>query len=232
VPLANQLSIILPCLNEHVSVQGIAERLAKDWPDAEIIVVDDGSTPPLQIDAPVKIIRHPARLGNGASIKSGAREASREFLLFMDSDGQHDPADIPALLEKIDEGYDMVVGARAAESHSSLHRRFANSFYNKLASIMTGFKIIDLTSGFRAARAMHFRKFLYLLPNGFSYPTTSTMAFFRCGLPIAYVPITVSKRSGKSKIRLLHDGVRFFVIIMRVGALFSPMRFFLPISAF
>lgn len=225
-----KLSIILPCLNEHDAVRRIVSRLTENWPDAEIIVVDDGSTPPLEFEQAVKIIRHPARMGNGAAIKSGAREASREILLFMDSDGQHDPDDIPALLDKFDEGYDMVVGARSADSHSTVHRKFANSVYNKLASIMTGFKIVDLTSGFRAARSKHFRKFLYLLPNGFSYPTTSTMAFFRCGLSVAYVPIIVHKRTGQSKIRILKDGIRFFVIIMRVGALFSPMRFFLPIS--
>ncbi len=153
-----------------------------------------------------------------------------EILVFMDADGQHDPADIPRLLAKLDEGYEMVVGARQADSHASIGRRLANQFYNRLASWMTGYPIADLTSGFRAVRARHFRKFLYLLPNGFSYPTTSTMAFFRSGFPVGYIPIRANPRSGKSHIRQLHDGARFFLIILKIGALFSPMRFFLPIS--
>jgi hypothetical protein len=150
----------------------------------------------------------------------------------MDADGQHTPADITLLLDKIDEGYDMVVGARHLDSHASLTRRIGNTIYNKLASWMTGYPIEDLTSGFRAARARHFKKFLYLLPNKFSYPTTSTMAFFRSGLPVGYVPIKAMSRSGdrKSHIRIFHDGLRFLIIIMKIGALFSPMRFFLPIS--
>jgi glycosyltransferase involved in cell wall biosynthesis len=171
-------------------------------------------------------------LGNGAAVKSGARKATGDVIVFMDADGQHDPTDIPRLLAKLDEGFYMVVGARKSSSHASLGRRFANGFYNRLASMMTGYRIEDLTSGFRAVRARRFRKFLYLLPNGFSYPTTSTMAFFRAGFPVAYVPIKAGKREGKSKIKLLKDGTRFFIIILKIGALFSPMRFFLPISTF
>ena len=148
----------------------------------------------------------------------------------MDADGQHDPADIPTLVSKLDEGYDMVVGARSTESQASLLRSIGNGFYNSLASIMTGHKIEDLTSGFRAVRADKFRKFLYLLPNGFSYPTTSTMAFFRSGFPVAYTPIHAGKREGASHIKIFKDGTRFFIIILKVGALFSPMRLFLPIS--
>jgi len=148
----------------------------------------------------------------------------------MDADGQHDPNDISRLVDKMDEGYEMVIGARTSGSQASIFRGAANSIYNKLASLMTGHTIKDLTSGFRAVRARHFRKFLYLLPNGFSYPTTSTMAFFRSGLPVAYVPIHASKREGKSKIRLFKDGTRFLIIIIKIGALFSPMRLFLPVS--
>jgi glycosyltransferase involved in cell wall biosynthesis len=172
-------------------------------------------------------------MGNGAAIKTGARNAQGRVLVFMDADGQHDPKDIQNLLDKINDGYDMVVGARQIDTHASLTRRIGNTLYNRLASWMTGFPIEDLTSGFRAARARHFRKFLYLLPNKFSYPTTSTMAFFRSGLPVGYVPIKALNRTGerKSHIRLFHDGFRFLIIILKIGALFSPMRFFLPISA-
>jgi glycosyltransferase involved in cell wall biosynthesis len=171
-------------------------------------------------------------MGNGAAIKTGARNATGSILVFMDADGQHTPADITRLLDKFDEGYDMVVGARHLDSHASLARRIGNTIYNKLASWMTGYPIEDLTSGFRAARSRHFKKFLYLLPNKFSYPTTSTMAFFRSGLPVGYVPIKAMNRTSdrKSHIRLFHDGFRFLLIIMKIGALFSPMRFFLPIS--
>jgi len=229
-----EISIIIPCYNESENLLLFLPILCKSFDKAEIIIVDDCSTDDSNDVAkafPVNIIRHPRNLGNGASIKTGARNATRDYIIFMDSDGQHDPHDIPKLLEKLEKGYDMVVGARSASSQASLVRRAANTFYNKLASMMTGYKIEDLTSGFRAARTSKFRKFLYLLPNGFSYPTTSTMAFFRSGFPVAYVPIIAASRSGKSKIRHLHDGTRFFIIILKIGALFSPMRLFLPISA-
>jgi glycosyltransferase involved in cell wall biosynthesis len=231
-----KLSIIMPAKNEADSLESLLPVLRNNFPDDEIIVVNDGST-----DATVsvceknnvRVITHVYSMGNGAAIKTGARNAEGEILMFMDADGQHDPEDINRLIEKIHEGYDMAVGARQMDTHASLLRRIGNTTYNKLASLMTGYPIEDLTSGFRAARARHFRKFLYLLPNKFSYPTTSTMAFFRSGLPVAYVPIKARNRTSESKshIHLLHDGFRFLIIILKIGALFSPMRFFLPISA-
>ncbi len=229
-----QLSIIIPAKNEAEGLASLLPKLTKQYPDAEILVVNDGSsdkTESVCIDNKVRVITHPYSLGNGAAIKTGARSAIGSLFLFMDADGQHDPVAISGLLTKLNEGYDMVVGARRVNTHASMGRRLANSFYNRLASLMTGNKIEDLTSGFRVARARHFKKFLYLLPNGFSYPTTSTMAFFRAGLPVAYVPIDAGTRAGKSHISIFKDGIRFFVIILKVGALFSPMRFFLPMSA-
>ena len=148
----------------------------------------------------------------------------------MDADGQHDPADIPRLLDTLQQGYDMVVGARQKGSQASVGRGLANGFYNRLASWMTGHNVEDLTSGFRAVRADKFREFLYLLPNGFSYPTTSTMAFFRAGYAVAYVPIHAAKRIGKSHIRLLRDGTRFLLIIFKIGTLFSPLKIFAPVA--
>lgn len=227
------VSIVLPCKDEANSLRTLLPRIRQVIPDAEILVIDDGSvdsTPQLCADQGVRCVSHPYGMGNGAAVKSGARQARGEVIVFMDGDGQHDPADIPRLLAKLTEGYDMVVGARHQQGHASRGRRWANAAYNRLATLMTGQHIEDLTSGFRAVRADHFRRFLYLLPNGFSYPTTSTLAFFRSGFPVAYVPIEAGVRQGKSHIHLLQDGVRFLVIILKIGALFSPMRFFLPIS--
>lgn len=230
-----KISIILPAKNEAENLAGLLPRLLEAYGGQEIIVVNDGSTDATQEVCErhgVRVVSHPYSMGNGAAIKSGARVASGDILVFMDADGQHDPADIPRLLACFEEGYEMAVGARQVGTHASGSRRLANLFYNWLATLMTGHRIDDLTSGFRAARARHFRKFLYLLPNGFSYPTTSTMAFFRSGMPVAYVPIRAGRREGKSKIKLLRDGLRFFIIILKIGALFSPMRLFLPVSAF
>lgn len=228
------ISIVLPAKNEATGLEKLLPELQAQQPGAEIIVVDDGSTdntPAVCEQFSVIRVAHPYSLGNGAAIKSGTRQATGDIIIFMDGDGQHRPADIPRLLEKLDEGYEMAVGARSWNTHASVARKFANRVYNKLASYMTQNKIDDLTSGFRAVRARHFRRFLYLLPNGFSYPSTSTMAFFRSGLPVAYVPIDARQRAGKSHIRLIEDGLRFFMVIVKIGTLFSPMRLFLPISA-
>lgn len=230
-----KISIVLPAKNEANNLESFLPRLQQAFGDHEIIVVNDGSvddTREICLRYGIKVVTHPYSMGNGAAVKSGARAATGDVIVFMDADGQHDPDDISRLLEKFGEGFDMVVGARQVDTHASLGRRLANHFYNRLASAMTGHRIDDLTSGFRAVRARHFRKFLYLLPNGFSYPTTSTMAFFRSGFPVAYVPIRAGKREGKSKIRVLRDGLRFFIIIIKIGALFSPMRLFFPLSTF
>ena len=170
-------------------------------------------------------------MGNGAAIKRGARAATGDTIVFMDADGQHDPSLIDQLTRRLDEGFDMVVGARDGSGQANFHRGLANSLYNWLASRMTGHAILDLTSGFRAVRADKFREFLHLLPNGFSYPTTSTMAFFRSAYPVAYVPIPVAKRVGtNSHIRPLKDGIRFLLIIFKIATLYSPLKLFVPTS--
>jgi glycosyltransferase involved in cell wall biosynthesis len=202
-------------------------------PTAELVVVDDGSTDAtaqVAADAGARVVRHPYSMGNGAAIKSGARAAKGEILVFMDADGQHSPEDIAPLLARLDEGFDMVVGARQSGSQANLGRGLANGFYNRFASLMVGQRIEDLTSGFRAVRADKFREFLYLFPNGFSYPTTVTMSFFRAGYPVAYVPIHAGKRIGKSHLRPIRDGIRFLLIIFKVGTLYSPLKIFLPIA--
>lgn len=227
------LSIILPAKNEAASLQKLLPQIRKFYSQAEIVVIDDGSsdaTTQICASCDVRVVRHPYSLGNGAAIKTGARAATGKILVFLDADSQHRPEDIQALLAKLAEGYDMVVGSRRNNTHASTGRWWANSFYNRLASWMVGQRIEDLTSGFRAVRAEKFQKFLYLLPNGFSYPTTITMAFFRAGYPVAYVPVDAQQRHGKSHVRPVRDGMRFLLIIFRIGTLYSPLKLFVPIS--
>jgi glycosyltransferase involved in cell wall biosynthesis len=225
------LSIILPAKNEAAALADLLPKLRAAQPDAEIIVSDDGSTDhtaALCAEHGVTRVGTPYSMGNGAAIKRGARAARGDVLVCMDADGQHDPADIPRLLEKLDEGYDMVVGARGFGDQAGVGRGIANTFYNWLASKMTGHRIADLTSGFRAARADKFLEFIHLLPNGFSYPTTSTMAFFRSAYPVAYVPIHAAGRVGTSHIKPLRDGVRFLLIIFKIATLYAPLKLFVP----
>ncbi|HRQ57963.1 MAG TPA: glycosyltransferase family 2 protein [Azoarcus taiwanensis] len=229
----SRVSLVLPVKNECKALGDLLSGLIELGLSLEIILVDDGSTDETGAIAsafPIEVIRHPYSKGNGAAIKTGARAASGDVIVFMDADGQHDPADIPRLLAKLDEGYDMVVGARDRGSQASFGRSVANGFYNRLATYMAGHRIEDLTSGFRAVRADKFREFLYLLPNGFSYPTTITMAFFRAGYSVAYIPIKAAQRIGKSHIHLVKDGVRFLLIIFKIGTLYSPLKLFGPIA--
>ncbi len=230
-----ELSIILPAKNEAEGLKRTLPGLRAAYPDAEIIVVNDGSTDAtaeIAAGLGATVVGSPYSMGNGAAIKRGTRAAHGAVLVFMDADGQHCAEHIGQLLAKLDEGFDMVVGARDGSGQANFHRGLANAFYNRLASHMTGHRIDDLTSGFRAVRADKFREFLHLLPNGFSYPTTSTMAFFRSAYPVAYVPIPVAKRVGNgSHIRPLKDGIRFLLIIFKIATLYSPMKLFAPIAA-
>jgi glycosyltransferase involved in cell wall biosynthesis len=228
-----EISIVLPAKNEAGAIGQTVEKIKQLNIAYEIIVVNDGSTDNTKdtaYQAGAIVITHPYSKGNGAAIKTGARVAVGDVIVFMDADGQHDPQDIPKLLEKINQGYDLVVGARQKGSQASVGRGIANKLYNNLATYMTEHSVEDLTSGFRAVRADKFREFLYLLPNGFSYPTTSTMAFFRAGYSVTYIPIHAAKRIGKSHIHPLKDGIRFFLIIFKIATLFSPLKMFLPIA--
>lgn len=227
-----KISVILPAKNEAEGLRSVLPALRACLPDAEVIVVDDGSTDDTAAVAAAhgaRVLSSPYPMGNGAAIKSGARAAGGDILVFMDADGQHDPAWIPKLLEKLEEGYDMVVGARDWAGQAGVSRGMANAFYNWLATRMTGYPVKDLTSGFRAVRAERFREFLHLLPNGFSYPTTSTMAFFRSAYAVAYVPVPVARRKGNgSHIRPVRDGLRFLLIIFKIATLYSPVKLFAP----
>ena len=227
------LSIIIPAKNESHGLAKLLPELRKYYPEFEIIVVDDGSdddTEQLVKSNGVTLVRHPYSKGNGASIKTGTRTSEAGILVFMDADGQHNPEDIKKLLAKMDQGFDMVVGARSSSSQASVGRLCANTFYNWFATLMVGQKIEDLTSGFRVVKAEYFKEFLYLFPNGFSYPTTCTMAFFRSGYSVGYVPIETNDRIGKSHIKLLKDGVRFLLILFKIGTLYSPLKIFFPLS--
>lgn len=227
------VSIVMPAKNESGGLHKVLPDLQKYCPGAEIIVVDDGSTDDTAAvctSLGARVVSHPYSKGNGAAIKTGARAATRSILVFMDADGQHKPEDIERLLLRMSEGYDMVVGARGLSSQAGTHRAAVNTLYNALSSWMVEQRIEDLTSGFRAVKATLFRKFLYMLPNGFSYPTTITMSFFRAGYSVAYEPIIAPTRIGKSHIRLGRDGIRFFLIIFKIGTLYSPLKLFIPIS--
>ena len=227
-------SIVIPAKNEEEGLASFLPSLRKRYPEIEVIVVNDGSsdnTPQVCEEHGVRVISHPYSKGNGAAIKTGARAATGDYIVFMDGDGQHDPADIERLLYRVEEGYDLVVGARSGlSSQANIARWSANNFYNKLAGWMVNREIPDLTSGFRCVHRRKFLDFLYLLPNGFSYPTTSTMAFFRAGYSVGFVPIEVAPRVGSSHINILRDGVRFFLIIFKIGTLYSPLKVYFPVS--
>ncbi len=228
------VTIIVPAYNEaEVIATVVASVLAVSAGDWEIIVVDDGSddgTADRAAADGVRVIRHPYNKGNGAAVKTGLRAATGDVVCLIDADGQHDPTEIPSLLEALDT-YDLVIGARQDGGGSGgVFRRLGNAFYNRLATYLSNQKVLDLTSGFRAAWRDKILEFLPLFPNGFSYPTTSTLAFIKAGYNVGYVPISASKRVGKSKIRLFHDGAKFVVIALRMIVLFSPMRIFLPAS--
>ena len=229
------ISIIVPVFNEEGAIgQTIAAIRALALPDSEILVIDDGSTDKtsaVAAAAGAKVVAHPYNIGNGAAVKTGIRSARGRVLVFMDGDGQHDPKDIPRLLAHISK-YQMVVGARTSDTHAGWHRRIANGLYNNFASFVASFPIMDLTSGFRAMRREDALRFCDMCPNTFSYPTTSTLAFLRSGRSVKYIPIRARARIGKSKIRLLQDGVEFLMIILKIAMSFSPLRVFLPVSSF
>ena len=229
-----ELSIVLPARNEAAALRALLPDLRARFPDAEILLVDDASedeTAQIGRDNGCRVVSHPYRIGNGAAVKTGIRTASGSIVALMDADGQHRPADLETLLERFRSGgFDMVVGARSMDGHASHRRWAANGVFNRLASWMTNQRVVDLTSGFRVARTELLREFLSLLPNSFSYPTTLTMSFFRSGYTVDYVPVDVRDRVGASHIRPFRDGVRFLLIIFKIGTLYSPLKLFLPVS--
>jgi glycosyltransferase involved in cell wall biosynthesis len=226
-------SVVIPAFEEGAVVGELVNALRQAAPWHEIIVVDDGSqdgTGDHAAAAGAIVVRHPYNKGNGASVKSGIRRATGEFVLLLDGDGQHKPEDACRLVSQLRE-YDLVVGARHPSTQASGRRRIGNGVLNWVASYLAGRRIPDLTSGFRAARRDYLTDFLYLLPNGFSSPTTITMSFLKAGYNVRFEPVEARQRSGKSKVRLARDGVKFFLILLRVITIFSPLRIFVPLSA-
>jgi len=226
------VSIVIPAFNEGPAIAAVVAALAESGPWHEIIVVDDGSRDDTGANAAAAgatVVRHPYNKGNGAAVKSGIRRATGEYVLIVDGDGQHSPADARRLVARLGE-YDLVIGARSNGTQATHARRFGNSLLNRLASYMTDREIPDLTSGFRGARRDYLREFLHLLPNGFSTPTTTTLAFIKAGYNVAFEPTDARQRVGSSKIRLARDGTKFFLIILKIVTIYSPMRVFLPLS--
>jgi glycosyltransferase involved in cell wall biosynthesis len=225
------VSVVMPAFNEEQGIGAVVERLRARHAFGEVIVVDDGSTDETAARAAAAgalVVRHPYNKGNGAAVKTGIRQARGKVVLLMDADGQHDPDDALRLLEPLDT-HDMVIGARSA-GDQSVTRALGNAVFKALASWLTGRPIPDLTSGFRAARRERLIEILHLLPNGFSYPTTSCLALMKAGHSVGFVPIKAGRRVGRSKIRVLRDGVKFLLIILKIVTLYSPLKVFFPIS--
>lgn len=223
-------TVVIPAFNE---AKGIAATIEGLQPQgfAEILVVDDGSTDDTAARAEAagaRVVRHPYNKGNGAAVKTGIREARSDVVLLLDADTQHDPSEATKILGPIGV-YDMVIGARSLGDQSFL-RAAGNAVFRSLASWLTGRPIPDLTSGYRAARREALLDILHLLPNGFSYPTTSCLALMKSGRNVLFVPITARKRVGTSKIRPFRDGFRFILIIFKIVTLYEPLRVFAPIA--
>jgi glycosyltransferase involved in cell wall biosynthesis len=225
-------SVIVPAHNEVAAIREVVTGLAAVARWREILVIDDGSTDATGDAARAGgavVIRHPYRKGNGAAVKTGIRRATGDFILIIDGDGQHRVEDAVRLVGRLGE-YDLVVGARVGSTQATWSRRLGNAALNWLASYLTGHPIPDLTSGLRAARRDALLEFLYLLPNGFSTPTTTTLAFIKAGYNVVFEAISAKPRVGASKIRFVGDGAKFMLIVLRVMTIFSPLRIFVPFS--
>ena len=225
-------SVVVPAFNEEQAIGPLVAALCAAAAWHEVLVVDDGSTDATAArasEAGARVVRHPYNKGNGAAVKSGIRHATGEFILIIDGDGQHRAADAARLVSRLGE-FDLVIGARASSTQATQARMVGNSALNWLASYLTQRHVPDLTSGFRAARRQHLREFLHLLPNGFSTPTTTTLAFIKAGYNVHFEPVEAEARVGTSKIKLVRDGMKFLLIVLKIVTLFSPLRVFVPIS--
>jgi glycosyltransferase involved in cell wall biosynthesis len=228
----SSVSVIIPALNEADAIGDVVSRLRASAGWREVLVVDDGSSDETTARAEAagaRVIRHPYNKGNGAAVKTGIRHARGEYVLIVDADGQHQPEDACRIVSKLGE-FDLVVGARSSNTQATSARRGGNALLNWLAGYLTGRPIPDLTSGFRGARRECLREFIHMLPNGFSTPTTTTLAFIKAGYNVTFEPVHARTRLGRSKIRLARDGAKFFLILLKIVTIFSPLRIFVPIS--
>jgi glycosyltransferase involved in cell wall biosynthesis len=226
------VSVVIPALDEAATISDLVGRLRASAAWRELLVVDDGSrdtTADLARAMGARVIRHPYTKGNGAAVKTGIRHARGDYILILDGDGQHSPDDALRIVRRLGE-YDLVVGARSGSTHASAFRRLGNAALNLLAGYLTGRPVPDLTSGFRGARRDCLLEFLHLLPNGFSTPTTTTLAFMRAGYNVAFESIAARQRVGRSKIRFAADGAKFLLILLKIVTVFSPLRIFVPAS--
>lgn len=229
---ASTTSVIVPAFNEGAAIADVVAALRRDAAWHEVIVVDDGSsddTGEQARQAGAIVVRHPYNKGNGAAVKSGVRSATGANVLIVDGDGQHRPGDAQRLVARLGE-FDLVIGARSSATQATRARRVGNAALNRLASYLTDRQIPDLTSGFRAARRACLVEFLHLLPNGFSTPTTTTMAFLKAGYSVAFEPIDAEQRVGSSKIKFARDGAKFLLILLKIITIFSPLKIFVPVS--
>jgi len=231
--MTDATSIVIPAFNEAATIGPLVTELRASASWHEILVIDDGSTDGTgdrAAAAGARVIHHPYNKGNGAAVKSGVRHATGQYILIMDADGQHRVSDAARLVSHLG-AYELVVGARSGPSHANVVRRAGNYALNGIAGYLAERPIADLTSGFRAAKRECLLEFLHLLPNGFSTPTTTTLAFIKAGYSVRFEPVDAAQRQGRSKIRLAPDGARFFLILLKVITIFSPLRIFLPVSA-
>lgn len=234
--IVESVSIVIPAYQERAAIGDVVSAVLKVVAslscEYEVIVVDDGSTDgtgDAARKAGAHVLVHPYNKGYGASLKTGIRFASNRTVIFLDADGQHDPDDIPRLLAGRT-GFDMVVGARKGMAGSPLWRQPGKLFLKWLVNNLTGHSIPDFNSGYRALDREMALRFLPIMPDGFSFSTTSTIAAFKGGYLVQYLPIQVAKRIGTSTVTAA-DGFRTIMLIIRLVTLFAPLRVFLPISA-
>ena len=229
------ISVVIPAFNESATIRDVVEHVYRVCSALgcahEVIVVDDGSTDntaELAEQAGATVLRQPYNKGYGASLKTGIRHATNGTIVILDADGQHDPEDIKKLLDTRGNA-EMVVGARKGTAGSPLWRKPGKMLIGWLANQLTGRKIPDLNSGFRAMDREVLMRFLAIMPNGFSSSTTSTIALLRGGYSVNYIPIEVKRRSGCSTVTLA-DGLGTILLIFRLITLFAPLRICLPVS--
>jgi len=229
------VTVVIPAYNEEHGIATVVATIRAYLPDAEVLVIDDASadaTAEQARQAAARVLRHPLNKGNGAAVKTGIRNATGDVVLLMDADGQMDPRYIPAILGNLAEGYDMVVGARTPDTQGdTLFRRLGNRALDGLGSYLVETQVQDLTSGYRAMRREVIMEFIHLLPNRYSYPTTSTLALAKAGYSVGFVPIRGQRRqAGRSRQKLLRNGIKFGLIILRMISLFAPLRVYFPVA--